>query len=123
VVTSGAIGLGVRSLGLAKRPKELPAKQACAAVGQSRLMSLYSDAFATLDVVTAQLLLTEDDFANRKRYLNLRSTINTLLDLKALPIINENDTVATAELEALDGTPRKLILAITISFRHWWQAK
>jgi len=108
VVTSGAIGLGVRSLGLAKRPKELPAKQACAAVGQSRLMSLYSDAFATLDVVTAQLLLTEDDFANRKRYLNLRSTINTLLDLKALPIINENDTVATAELEALDGTPKKV---------------
>jgi len=108
VVTSGAIGLGVKSLGLQRRPKELPGKQACAAVGQGRLMALYSDAFADMDVVTAQVLLTEDDFANRKRYLNLRSTINMLLEFKALPIINENDTVATAELEALDGTPKKV---------------
>jgi glutamate 5-kinase len=108
IVTSGAIGLGVKSLGLERRPKELPGKQACAAVGQGRLMALYSDAFATMDVVVAQVLLTEDDFANRKRYLNLRSTINTLLELKALPVINENDTVATAELEAVDGSPRKV---------------
>ena len=108
VVTSGAIGLGVKSLGLERRPKELPGKQACAAVGQGRLMALYSDAFAAMDVVTAQVLLTEDDFANRKRYLNLRSTINTLLEMQALPIINENDTVATAELEALDGSFKKV---------------
>lgn len=108
VVTSGAIGLGVKSLGLERKPKELPAKQACAAVGQGRLMALYTDAFAAMDLVTAQVLLTEDDFANRKRYLNLRSTINTLLELEAIPVINENDTVATAELEALDGTPRKV---------------
>ncbi len=108
LVTSGAVGLGVRSLGLAKKPKELPAKQACAAVGQGRLMALYSDAFAAMDVITAQVLLTEDDFANRKRYLNLRSTINTLLEFKSLPIINENDTVATAELEALHGVHRKI---------------
>lgn len=108
LVTSGAVGLGVRSLGLEKKPKELPAKQACAAVGQGRLMALYSDAFAAMDVITAQVLLTEDDFANRKRYLNLRGTINTLLELKALPIINENDTVATAELEALHGVHRKI---------------
>ena len=107
LVTSGAVGLGVRKLGLAKRPKELPAKQACAAVGQGRLMALYSDAFSALDVVTAQVLLTEDDFGNRKRYLNLRSTITELLKMKALPIINENDTVATAELE-VDGQPRKV---------------
>src|SRR5579883_3116146 len=64
LVTSGAVGLGVRSLGLAKKPKELPAKQACAAVGQGRLMALYSDAFAAMDVICAQVLLTEDDFAN-----------------------------------------------------------
>lgn len=107
LVTSGAVGLGVRKLGLAKKPKELPAKQACAAVGQGRLMALYSDAFSSLDVITAQVLLTEDDFANRKRYLNLRSTISELLRMKALPIINENDTVATTELEA-DGLPRKV---------------
>lgn len=108
IVTSGAVGLGVRSLGLPKKPKELPGKQACAAVGQGRLMALYSDAFATMDVITAQVLLTEDDFANRKRYLNLRSTISTLLEFNALPIINENDTVATAELEALGGRPKKI---------------
>lgn len=108
LVTSGAVGLGFRSLGLEKKPKELPAKQACAAVGQGRLMALYSDAFAAMDVITAQVLLTEDDFANRKRYLNLRSTINTLLEFKALPIINENDTVATAELEALHGVHKKV---------------
>ncbi len=107
LVSSGAVGLGVKSLGLAKRPKELPGKQACAAIGQGRLMALYSDAFAAMDVVTAQVLLTEDDFANRKRYLNLRSTINTLLEFKALPIINENDTVATAELE-VQGSSRKV---------------
>jgi glutamate 5-kinase len=107
LVTSGAVGLGVRKLGLPKKPKELPAKQACAAVGQGRLMALYSDAFSALDVITAQVLLTEDDFANRKRYLNLRSTISELIRMKALPIINENDTVATAELET-DGQPRKV---------------
>ncbi|MBX9686414.1 MAG: glutamate 5-kinase [Candidatus Obscuribacterales bacterium] len=108
LVTSGAIGLGVRSLGLAKRPKDLPGKQACAAVGQGRLMSLYSDAFAAMDVLTAQVLLTEDDFANRRRYLNLRGTIQSLLDFQALPIINENDTVATAELETVHGAPKKV---------------
>lgn len=107
LVTSGAVGLGVQKLGLGKRPKELPLKQACAAVGQGRLMALYSDAFATCDVTTAQILLTEDDFANRKRYLNLRSTIMELLQLQVLPIINENDTVSTAELE-VGGSRRKV---------------
>lgn len=101
LVTSGAVGLGAQKLGLAKKPKQLPLKQACAAVGQGRLMALYSDAFASLGVVTAQVLLTEEDFSNRQRYLNLRSTINELLQLKVLPIINENDTVSTAELESL----------------------
>jgi glutamate 5-kinase len=75
-------------------------KQACAAVGQGRLMALYSDAFQALDIVTAQILLTEEDFSNRTRYLNLRSTIGELMRLKVLPIINENDTVSTAEIES-----------------------
>jgi glutamate 5-kinase len=101
LVTSGAVGLGAQKLGLAKKPKQLPLKQACAAVGQGRLMAIYSDAFASLGVVTAQILLTEEDFSNRQRYLNLRSTIQELLQLKVLPIINENDTVSTAELESL----------------------
>jgi glutamate 5-kinase len=99
VVTSGAIGLGVQRLGLSQRPRHLPQKQACAAVGQGRLMALYSDAFEQLGIITAQLLLTEEDFANRHRYLNLRSTIGELLRLGVLPIINENDTVSTIELE------------------------
>lgn len=101
LVTSGAVGLGVRTLKLPSKPRDLPLKQACAAVGQGRLMSLYSDAFEKMDIVTAQVLLTEEDFSNRKRYLNLRSTISALLAQKVLPIINENDTVSTAELEVL----------------------
>lgn len=108
LVTSGAIGLGVKRLNLEKRPKELPLKQACAAVGQGLLMSMYADAFEKLGITTAQVLLTEDDFSNRKRYLNLRSTIAELLSLKVLPIINENDTVSTVELEAIAATQRKV---------------
>lgn len=101
IVSSGAVGLGAERLGIARRPQLLPLKQACAAVGQGRLMSLYSEAFDRLGVNTAQLLLTEEDFSNRRRYLNLRSTITRLLDLGVIPIINENDTVSTAELEAV----------------------
>lgn len=101
LVTSGAVGLGSRKLGLDKKPRSLPQKQACAAVGQGRLMALYADAFERLDITCAQILLTEEDFSNRHRYLNLRSTLGELLELKVLPIINENDTVSTAELEPL----------------------
>lgn len=101
LVTSGAVGLGAEKLGLSGKPKELPLKQACAAIGQGRLMALYSDAFQTLGITTAQILLTAEDFSNRKRYLNLRSTISELMRLKVLPIINENDTVSTAEIEPL----------------------
>lgn len=100
LVTSGAVGLGVQKLALDKKPKVLPMKQACAAVGQGRLMALYSDAFQAEDIITAQILLTEEDFSNRNRYLNLRSTIGELIRLKVLPIINENDCVSTAEIEA-----------------------
>lgn len=107
LVTSGAVGLGSRTLGLAK-PKLMPLKQACAAVGQGRLMSLYSDAFEKCDVIAAQVLLTEEDFSNRQRYLNLRSTIGELLALSVLPIINENDTVSTAELELLQNPDVKV---------------
>ncbi len=101
LVTSGAVGLGARALGFTSKPKLLPQKQACAAVGQGRLMALYSDAFEKMDVVAAQILLTEEDFSNRQRYLNLRSTINELIEHHVLPIFNENDTVSTAEIEML----------------------
>jgi glutamate 5-kinase len=99
LVTSGAIGLGAQKLALAQRPRLLPLKQACAAVGQGRLMAVYSEAFEQFDIITSQILLVEDDFTNRRRYLNLRSTIAELLRLRVLPIINENDVVSTVELE------------------------
>ncbi len=103
LVSSGAVGLGVERLGLERNSQLLALKQACAAIGQGRLMGLYADAFDRLGVVAAQVLLTEEDFSNRRRYLNLRSTVAKLLELGALPIINENDTVSTVELETHDA--------------------
>jgi glutamate 5-kinase len=109
LVSSGAVGLGAQRLGLLAGPELLPLKQACAAVGQSRLMSLYSDAFERLGLTAAQLLLSEEDFSNRTRYLNLRTTITNLLELGVIPVINENDTVSTAELEAESAPAYKKI--------------
>jgi glutamate 5-kinase len=107
LVSSGAVGLGAQRLMLDQKPRQLTLKQACAAIGQSRLMSIYEEGFEKLGLVTAQVLLTEDDFTNRKRYLNLRATLGKLLELGTVPIINENDTVSTLELETPikgDGT-------------------
>ena len=99
LVSSGAVGLGARRLELSSRPSKLVMVQACAAVGQSQLMSMYDDAFEKLGYRVAQVLLTEDDFLDAKRYDNLRTTLETLLGLGVVPIINENDTVSTAELD------------------------
>jgi glutamate 5-kinase len=103
IVTSGAIGLGSQRLALEQRPKLLPLKQACAAIGQGKLMSLYADAFEKHGIITAQILLTQEDFSNRRRYLNLRNTISELLKFGVISVINENDTVAVAELEIVKG--------------------
>ncbi|MBA4067768.1 MAG: glutamate 5-kinase [Isosphaera sp.] len=103
LVTSGAIGAGVGKLGLGKRPADLAQLQACAAVGQSALMQLYQDCLTPHNVHTAQILLTAGDFDNRVRYLNVRNTIHTLFEYGALPIINENDTVSTAEIKFGDN--------------------
>lgn len=97
VVSSGAVGLGMERIGLAVRPTELEQIQACAAIGQSRLMAIYDDAFDKLGFRTAQVLLTEDDFRDAVRYGNLRSTLVSLLAMGVIPVINENDTVSTAE--------------------------
>lgn len=105
LVSSGAVGLGAQRLNVTSKPQPLPLKQACAAVGQGRLMALYSDGFERLGVTAAQVLLTEEDFSNRQRYLSLRGTLGKLLELGVLPIINENDTVATAELESNESSP------------------
>ena len=98
VVTSGAIAAGRAALGLADRPKTIPQKQAAAAVGQSRLMRAYEDAFAAHAINVAQLLLTRGDLADRTRYLNARATLETLLECGVVPIINENDTVVVEEI-------------------------
>src|SRR6516164_6869773 len=99
MVSSGAVGLGMERIGLAVRPRELAQIQACAAIGQSRLMAIYDDAFDKLGCRTAQVLLTEDDFRDPVRYRNLRSTLVSLLAMGVIPVINENDTVSTAELD------------------------
>lgn len=98
IVTSGAVGMGKRRLGLTSAPDVVSLKQACAAVGQISLMKFYEDGFKQLGVVAAQVLLTEDDFAHRSRYLSLRDTLNRLLELGCIPVINQNDTVSTNEL-------------------------
>ena len=97
VVTSGAVGLGKKKLELDSTDGD-GVKQACAAVGQSRLMSYYEAGFANFEIPVAQILLTEDDFSLRHRYLSLRTTLNKLLELGVVPIINQNDTVSTIEL-------------------------
>ncbi|MGQ0508610.1 MAG: glutamate 5-kinase [Myxococcaceae bacterium] len=103
VVSSGAIALGVERLGLSARPKDIPGKQACAAVGQSRLMQAYEEHFAKKGRHVAQLLLTHDDVQDRRRYLNARHVLALLLRQNVVPIINENDTVSVDELKFGDN--------------------
>ena len=100
LVTSGAVGLGKKKLGL-DNTDAVALKQACAAIGQSKLMSIYESAFDQYGLNVAQILLTEDDFSQRKKYLSLRTTLNKLLELEVIPIINQNDTVSTIELDEI----------------------
>ncbi|MBX3428133.1 MAG: glutamate 5-kinase [Hyphomonadaceae bacterium] len=102
IVSSGAIALGRRMLGL-QRAATLAQKQAAAAAGQARLMSAYEEAFSTHSIPVAQALLTPDDTERRRRWLNARATLETLLELGAVPIVNENDTVATSEIRYGDN--------------------
>jgi len=102
VVSSGAVALGADALKMKFSTASLAQKQALAAVGQSRLMNLYEQGFAKYGLTAAQVLLTEEDFSSRKRYLNLRHTLTTLLEMGVIPVINENDTVSTTELEITD---------------------
>ena len=103
LVSSGAVACGVQRLGWGRRPKTVHEKQAAAAVGQAGLVEVYEAAFSKHGLHTAQLLLTHDDLADRKRYLNARSTLSTLLELGVVPIINENDTVITDEIKFGDN--------------------
>ncbi len=103
VVTSGAIGLGMGRLGLAKRPREVTKKQACAAIGQSLLMQTWQRGFDPHGLVAAQVLLIHDDLRIRSRYVAVRRTFEQLFDYGAVPVVNENDTVSAAEIMAKFG--------------------
>ena len=98
LVTSGAVGLGKKKLGLTNTDG-IALKQACASIGQGKLMSLYEDGFDSYGIIAGQILLTEDDFSQRKKYLSLRTTLNRLLEMHAVPIVNQNDTVTVIELD------------------------
>ncbi len=103
LVTSGAIGAGMWMLGLKKRPVKLAELQATASIGQNYLMQLYSEYFRERKYIVGQILLTQEDFNDRARYLNIKHTIETLLKHGAIPVINENDTVATEEIKCGDN--------------------
>lgn len=103
IVSSGAVALGCQTLGMSRQGLSLSQKQACAAVGQSVLTRAYDDALSASGHLSAQALLTLQDTEDRRRWLNARSTLATLLDLSVVPIVNENDTVATAEIRYGDN--------------------
>ncbi len=103
LVSSGAVGMGMRELRLKSRPRELDKVQALAAVGQSRLMAIYDDECSRHGFASAQLLLTRGDLGNRRRYLNVMNCINALWECGALPVVNENDPVSTDELKFGDN--------------------
>ncbi len=103
LVSSGAIAEGLQRLGWSKRPKALPELQAAAAVGQMGLIQAYESVFRQHGMHAAQVLLTHEDLADRKRYLNARTTIRSLLELRVVPVVNENDTVSTDEIKLGDN--------------------
>ena len=103
LVSSGSVAEGLVRLGWGERPKSLHALQAAASVGQMGLVQAYEQEFQKFDLNTAQILLTHDDLSDRTRYLNARSTIQTLLEVDAIPVINENDTVVTDEIRFGDN--------------------
>lgn len=114
LVSSGAIGMGVGKLGLRERPKDIPSKQAAAAVGQCELMYTYDKLFGEYHHTVAQLLITGDDTKNAHRHQNFTNTLNRLLQLGALPVINENDTVATDEIVIGDNDTLAAIVAKSV---------
>ncbi|KAL1873968.1 hypothetical protein VTK73DRAFT_669 [Phialemonium thermophilum] len=114
IVSSGAIGVGLQRMELAKRPKHLSKLQALAAIGQCRLMSLWDSLFGHLRQPIAQILLTRNDIADRTRYLNAQNTFNELLDMGVIPIVNENDTLAVSEIKFGDNDTLSAITAAMV---------
>lgn len=114
VVSSGAIALGRSKLQLAQRPTDIPTKQASAAVGQCELMYFYDKYFSEYRQSVAQLLVTAEDLTGGERLINFGNTVERLLALGALPVINENDTVATAEISVSDNDTLSALVAVTV---------
>lgn len=114
LVSSGAIGMGVGKLGLRTRPRDIPTKQAAAAVGQCELMYVYDKLFSEYHHTVAQLLITADNLSNETRHANFTNTLNRLLELGAVPVINENDTVATDEIVIGDNDTLAAMVAESV---------
>ncbi len=114
LVSSGAIGMGMGKLSLSHRPTDIPTKQAAAAVGQCELMYTYDKLFSEYHHTVAQLLLTGSDFKNEERHLNFRNTLLRLLEMGALPIVNEYDTVATEEIKVGDNDTLSALVAQSV---------
>ena len=114
LVSSGAIGMGMGKLNMKSRPEDIPTKQAAAAVGQCELMYTYDRLFSQYNHTTAQVLVTGADLKNEERHRNFENTLNRLLELDALPIINENDTVATEEIVIGDNDTLAAIVSVSV---------
>ena len=115
LVSSGAIGMGVGKLGLPGRPADMPTKQAAAAVGQCELMYAYDREFARHGITVAQILLTGTDIHDQRRLINFQNTLGRLLELGVLPVVNENDTVATDEIVIGDNDTLAAVVAVSLS--------
>lgn len=115
LVSSGAIGMGAGKLNLKQKPSDIPTKQAAAAVGQCELMYTYDKLFSEYNHTVAQLLMTGEDFNVEERHTNFSNTMNRLLEMDVLPIINENDTVATAEIKVGDNDTLSALVAVTVN--------
>ena len=114
LVSSGAIGMGVGKLGLTEKPTDIPTKQAAAAVGQCELMYTYDRLFTEYNHTVAQILLTGADFLAEDRHENFNNTMSRLLSLNVLPIINENDTIATEEIKVGDNDTLSALVAVSV---------
>lgn len=115
LVSSGAIGMGMGKLSLKEKPSDMPTKQAAAAVGQCELMYAYDKLFSEYNHTVAQILVTGLDLEDPTRYLNIKNTMNRLLELNVLPIINENDTVNTDEISVGDNDTLGAIVAVSMN--------
>ena len=115
IVSSGAIGMGAAKLSLSERPRDIATKQAAAAVGQCELMYRYDKLFAEYHHTVAQILLTGSDFQSEDRHRNFSNTISRLLELNVIPVINENDTIATEEIKVGDNDTLSALVSVSVS--------